>query len=118
MTCRPVKIEHQLRGDDVRVEIHGELSGDNVECLTTFWHKHLAGGAGEIRLELGDFDIEDASAVARVATLIREGMEGGQRFVLVAPPQMLAHTLYKVASLRRDEGLRIIDPRQEEPYAG
>jgi ABC-type transporter Mla MlaB component len=70
-----------------------------------------------VEIDMADVDEVDPVGLATTVTLIRRHLDEGAAVVLCAPPQMIAHTLYKAALLESDQ-LRIEAARAEEPYAG
>lgn len=67
-------------------------------------------------LDLGEVEIEDGPALARLVTSLRRRAERGGPIVLTRCPQMLAHTLYKAGVLGAGR-IRIESMREEEPHA-
>lgn len=100
----------------VHPERHGVVvSGDvaGPEGATLAEALRALPSAGEVVLDLADLDLDDGVAVAHLVTGLRALRARCDRLVLVAAPQMLAHTLYKVGALS-DPGLVLVAPRQDE----
>lgn len=67
-----------------------------------------------LRLDLGELELRDGVAVACAIDGLRAALARTGRVHLRQPPQMLAHTLYKIGML--DLGtLSLEDPQAEEP---
>ena len=58
----------------------------------------------------------DARAVALLTDAIRRSARLGTT-TLVAPPQLLAHNLYRLGELRPGGRIVLVDPREDEPYS-
>jgi ABC-type transporter Mla MlaB component len=114
-----LKIHHaQQHGSGTGIEILGIVDSSSCDCLLHFWSKHLENETGPLSIDMRQVESIDAASIAELCSLIRHRAARQQITRLIAPPQMLAHTLYKVASLR-DQGRVILEePRDEEPYAG
>lgn len=91
--------------------VSGEVAGPEALALAAALGA-LPPGSERV-LDLADLDLEDGVAVAHLVTGLRALRARCDRLVLVAAPQMLAHTLYKVGALS-DPGLVLVAPRQDE----
>jgi hypothetical protein len=70
---------------------------------------------GELILELGDLELEDGAMTADLISWLRQLLQAGLALRLIQPPQVLAHTLYRIDMLNHPH-LLLVDPREEEPY--
>jgi ABC-type transporter Mla MlaB component len=113
-----VKLSYAITARGVRLRLAGELESRRCACLEHFWQRRTAGPFGEVEVDLHAVEGLDGPAVATLVNLIRASLAGGARVILEAPPQMLAHTLYKCGLLSAEHGVTIRAPRTEEPYAG
>ena len=91
-------------------------SFDLLDATTVEWLEGLLTGKGPIRLELELADPPTSHVLARLVDVLT-ALARTRSITLVAPPQMLAHTLYKAGRLRAGR-LTIEAERSEEPYAG
>ncbi len=71
-----------------------------------------------LHLDLGELELPDGVAVARMVDLVRLLLARAKRVRVLRAPQSLAHTLYRVGMLKGDARLELIEPRQEEGVAG
>jgi ABC-type transporter Mla MlaB component len=113
-----LKIEWEATSSSGRVILSGDILEHSCGCLTHFWDKHIRSWPHEVTFDMRQVESIDAESIAEFCSLLRQRADQGRRTRLVAPPQMLAHTLYKVASLSGDDRMVLEDPRDEEPYAG
>lgn len=113
-----MKLRHVVTPTGIDVWIRGEVDGSKCHCLENFWDFYLADPSQDLRVDMTDVDDIDPIAVATLVTLLRRHTNAGATVVLDAPPQMLAHTLYKTGMIEAGEPLTIVHPRTEEPYAG
>lgn len=76
--------------------------------------------AGPLTIELGDTEMNDGAACARLATAIRQAAQRVGDVVVVEAPQVLAHTLYRVGALGdgRSGAVQLVEPREELGTAG
>lgn len=110
-----MKIGQRQSGSESVITIVGDIDSQKCNCLECFWEQHV-GDSGPMRIEMARIDQIDPEGIATVVSLLRQ--RPARPAVLVAPPQMLAHTLYKAGMLRSDSPLRIEQPRNDEPYPG
>lgn len=114
-----IKIRHvQSEGSVTDFTISGTIDSDSCDCLIHFWRKHVENQTRPVSIDMGQVDAIDAASIAELCSLIRDRAARDHLTRIIAPPQMLAHTLYKVASLRDRQRVTLEDPRNEEPYAG
>ena len=71
--------------------------------------------AGPLSINLRDADIEHADVVATLTEALRETAKRLGSLQVIAPPQVLAHCLYRVGSLGQGSTLHIVEPRQDLP---
>lgn len=95
----------------------GELEVESCRCLENFWDLRVAGHR-HVRVHLEDVDAVDAHGVAVFIGRVEQALRSGSKVVLVSPPQLVAHSLYKCGLLAPASGLTLEDLRQEEPYLG
>lgn len=112
-----MKLRCEEQKDGIRVLISGSIDGSKCNCLENFWDFHVGTGHTNVEIDMAEVDDVDPLGLATTVTLIRRHLDEGAAVVLSAPPQMVAHTLYK-AALMESEQLRIEAAREEEPYAG
>lgn len=110
-----MKLGCEAQGDRLIVRIRGDVDGERCDCLAHFWEHYVLPAPARLVVQMRETTSIDSAAVATLVDLLRASRRGGAAVVLESPPQMLAHTLYKVGDLA---GIELIDPRQEEPYAG
>lgn len=115
-----MKLSQTLAGSTLRIHMDGDVLASECDCLARFWDRHLPDGStiDEIRIDMSAVDQIDAAGVGQLMHLIRRQLESGRRVTLESPPQVLAHTLYKVGLLHGSRAVSVSNPRQEEPYAG
>ena len=113
-----MKISHAIDGDRITVRIREEIDGSACDCLEHFWDRFVSDPFSEVRVEMGGVDAIDSQGVAQMVTLLRRNLAEGACLVLDAPPQVLAHTLYKVGLLEPGQRVALLNARSEEPYAG
>lgn len=116
-----MKLRLETSGGAVHVWIKGAVDGEACHCLDHFWDHSIDERAREVSIDMTAVDEIDAIAVASLVNRIRDHLSQGARVSLIAPPQMLAHTLYKAGHLTPESGRDqvAIEPRRaEEPYAG
>lgn len=95
--------------------VAGELAGEEARALGPALV--AAEGAlppGELRVDLDGLEALDGVATAISVSALRALLDLRERVRLLAPPQMLAHTLYRVGALESGR-LRLEDVRAEEP---
>lgn len=63
-------------------------------------------------LDLSEADLDDGAATAALADMIRTLDRKWGGVTLIEPPQVLAHTLYRIGALASPT-LRLIQPREE-----
>lgn len=112
MKIREVRDEQGLT-----LRFEGPVTGANEPCLRSFQASRLAPPPARLTFDMTELDELDAAATAVLTSLIRE-LRRQCAVSLRSPPQTLAHTLYKTAALEGAGAVTIIDPREEEPYAG
>lgn len=97
------------------VRLAGDIRGAECDCLARFWSQVVQPAAGSLRLDMTEVTDIDAPAIAILVDLVRQAASLDQPVVVESPPQMLAHTLYKVGAL----GPIVIEqPRNDVPSAG
>lgn len=92
------------------------LTFDLLDAEAVAQLEGLSGGGGPLRLDLELADPPTSPVLARLVDVLT-ALAKTRAVTLVAPPQMLAHTLYKAGRLRSGR-LTIEAERTEEPYAG
>ncbi len=112
-----MKITHEIAGGAARVEIRGELEAGRCDCLRAYWSKHLAGELATVDVRLAEVDGVDGESVATLVDLIRGHLGAAAEVTLHDPPQMLAHTLYKIGLLDH-AALTLVNPRSDEQGYG
>lgn len=93
------------------VAVSGELDAGNARLLLPL----LESQGAIIQLDLAELDIEDREATLAAVDAVRRLLADAGQLTIRHSPQILAHTLYRVGLLE-SPGLRLIEPRQEEPY--
>ncbi|HRX87121.1 MAG TPA: STAS domain-containing protein, partial [Phycisphaerae bacterium] len=111
-----MKFRHATTGTACRVELLGDLDAGECNCLEAFWDCHVGDDLTSLDIDMSLVDDIDAESVAVLTTRIRQHLADGTEVTLHRPPQMLAHTLYKVGLLDH-AGLTLIDPRSDEQHA-
>lgn len=97
------------------LRVEGELSGQEAAALEPALlaaERTLPPGA--LVLDLDELELVDGVATALAVTAVRRLLACRGALVVLAPPQMLAHTLYRVGALE-DGRLRVEHTRSEEP---
>ncbi len=95
--------------------VEGALEGSSADALAeALAQAEREIPPGPLRLDLDGLELLDGVATARAVTALRALLARRGALVLVAPPQMLAHTLYRVGALE-DGRLTVVDTRSEEP---
>ncbi len=95
--------------------IEGALSGEEARALDDALQAAEDGApSGPLRLDLDGLELTDGVAVAIAVTAIRGLLLRRGALTLVAPGQMLAHTLYRVGALE-DGRLKVENVQHEEP---
>ncbi len=119
MPAGRLKIRHaQQQGSGTKITISGNVDSGSCDCLRHFWRKHVENESDRLSIDMRQVDSIDAASIAELCSLIRDRAERDRTTCLISPPQVLAHTLYKVASLRNQGRVILEEPRDEEPYAG
>jgi anti-anti-sigma regulatory factor len=108
-----MKLGCETTPDGLTVRIRGDVEGASCNCLEHFWDHYVEPAPDRLVVEMSETSDLDGVGTATIVNLLRRALEGGSRIILDSPPQMLAHTLYKIAMLERIE---IMHPRVEEPY--
>lgn len=108
-----MKFRHRISGSSAHVELAGDLDARECNCLQAFWDCHLPDDLATLDLDMAAVDSLDAESVAVLTTLVRNHLATGAEVTLHHPPQMLAHTLYKIGLLDH-AGLTLIEPRTDE----
>ena len=112
---------YTLRKDASRAGARFILSGDvdarGAGLLLDAMEMESLEGARLASLHLGELELSDGVAVARMVDLVRLLLGGARRVRVVQSPQALAHVLYRVGMLAGDARLELVDPRQEEGIA-
>ncbi len=67
------------------------------------------------RLELGNFDVDDAASVLAVVEVVRQ-LAAERPVTLRGAPQLIGHTLYRVGALGDDASITLEAMREDEPY--
>lgn len=86
---------------------------ERIDEFTAWLDEELAGlCVSEVSLDLSALDLDDPGLCAALAAELRDrGRE--VRLALIAPPQVLAHTLYRIGATLGSGAVEIIDPRSE-----
>lgn len=113
-----MKLSHHTAAGIQCITLRGDVLGQSCDCLRNFWDRYVTPGTGQLEIDMTGVDAIDSQAIAQLVDLLRECIAGGARPSLESPPQVLAHTLYKVGLLREQSPMTIRNPRVEEPYAG
>ena len=66
---------------------------------------------GALTFKLAELEVDDGPTCAVLVEAFRDLSDRGVRVTLINAPQVLAHSLYRVAALPRI----VLDPRSEEP---
>lgn len=99
----------RLQGGGYRVA--GSFDREAAEAFAAFCAD--IGSPGTVELDLAEMEIESGAACAAIVRAVRILLErGGVR--LVQPPQVLAHSIYRLGLL---PDVELIDPRTDEPTA-
>jgi len=86
----------------------------SAEAVAEWLRAQVAGRppGGAIAFDLSELDVEDASLCASLAAALR-AVGGHAQVTLVAPPQVLAHTLYRIGATSGPRAIVIVNPRSE-----
>lgn len=103
------------RADDDSIHLCGELDASGVRTLDGELKTLFGGAKQDCVLDLEALELLDVQAVIGMVELVRWLELNTNQLTLMHAPQTLAHTLYRLGALERN-GLRLIEPRQEEPY--
>ena len=105
-------IERQSQGS--QLFLSGELTAAGLPELAAAM---AAVPAGELVLELGEMDFDDAdgSAMAGLTRLLRQRLASGEGLLLREPPQLVVHNLYRIG-WHPHPLLRVEAMRQDEAY--
>lgn len=104
-------------GSTLTLSADGDLLGDRLSALLETL-EHLPPETRRLELDLAEADLDDdPNAVATLAAALRRSARRLERLRLHRPPQVLAHTLYRVGALT-DGRLEILDPRSEIGLSG
>lgn len=95
--------------------MEGELGHENRAALLN-WIDSVVAVESPLCLELSGLDIADAEGAAVMVEVIRRLLLLSPSLTLTHAPQLLAHLLYRTAMLEAGGRLRLVEPRQEEPY--
>lgn len=91
------------------------ILGGSVTAATAASWRDAALAAATVpidTLDLADLELEDGVAVVEAVNLVTALRDRAGALRLLEPPQMLAHTLYKVGALTA--GITLVDPRSED----
>jgi len=111
-----MKFRHRPTDAGMHVELAGDLASADCNCLQAFWDCHIGNDAAAVDIDMAALDEIDAESIAVLTTLVRTHLQTGAEVTIHRPPQMLAHTLYKIGLLDH-AGLTLIDPRSDEQQA-
>ena len=94
------------------------LEFDSQTDLTSFVQQLLSALPGDVLIDFSNVDEPPSTTIAQLCEVIRHRVEhSAGKLTLFSPPQMLAHTLYKMGVLRNHQ-FAIENQRLEEPYTG
>lgn len=112
-----MKLSKFVERGRLHVVIVGEIDGGKCDCLEKYWEQHVGNGAPDITVDMTGVDDIDNKGIATIVNLLRDRLGDDMRVTLKSPPQMLAHTVYKIG-MTKDKCFSLANPRDEEPYAG
>lgn len=94
------------------LRIEGEIEPD-VAALFAEQLAQMTKDDAPLTLDLSEADVEDARSCAALVDAIRAAAARLGGLQLVEPPQVLAHTLYRVGALRAGGVIHVVSPREE-----
>lgn len=94
--------------------VDGPVDGAEAPALGEAMLREAASISGPLQLDLRELEPLDGVAVAELVTALRALLARHGRLELIAAPQMLAHTLYRVGLLE-DGRLVVREVVSEEP---
>lgn len=89
-----MKFQHHEHGDAVDVKVSGQLEVSSCRCLENFWAMRVAGHR-RITVDLSDVIDEEPEAVALLARLLSEAINGGVDLSVEGLPATVAEELAK-----------------------
>lgn len=98
-------------------DVNAQDAARLLDAMKDAVEKESLGDARMATLCLGELELSDGVALARMVDLVRLLLGGARRVRVVRPPQTLAHVLYRVGMLAGDARLALVEPRQEEGIA-
>lgn len=101
--------------DDGSIHLCGDLDASGMTKLKSELNTLFDESLSECVIELEALELLDVQAVIGMVELLRALRLNAETVTVIHAPQILAHTLYRLGDLERT-GLRLIEPRQEEPY--
>jgi len=99
-----------------RIFVEGELSEENAVEFEADFRALPLESAGTIILDMSAFDIADGIGIATAINMLRYLLERGEKLIIIAAPQLLAHNLYRVGMLEANSRIALLAMREEEPY--
>ena len=88
----------------------GDLKGSSLDAAVAAID--AVGAVDVLSVELGEVEVTDGRACAALAQALRQAAGRIGEVIIIEPPQALAHTLYRLGSLRSGT-LQLIEPREE-----
>lgn len=117
MAGKSMKLNKFVERGKLHVVMTGDIAGGKCDCLEKFWAQHVPQRVPELTIDMTGVDAIDPLGVATMINLLRDKLGDDMRVTLRSPPQVLAHTVYKIR-MSEDPCLAIEELRTEEPYAG
>ena len=75
------------------------------------------GRGGAVELMMEEAELTDGLSVTRMVDAVRLLVDRHERVRLIRPPQMLAHSFYRLGMLTEGTRLELVEPREEEGEA-
>lgn len=94
------------------LRIEGEIEPD-VAALFAEQLAQMTKDDAPLTLDLSEADVEDAASCAALIDAIRQAAKRLGGVQLLAPPQVLAHGLYRVGALVEGGVIHVVSPREE-----
>ena len=94
------------------LRIEGEVEAD-VAALFAEQLAQMTREDAPVTLDLSEADVEDAKTCATLVEAIRSTAKRVGGLQVLAPPQVIAHTLYRIGALQEGGVIHVVEPRQE-----
>jgi anti-anti-sigma regulatory factor len=94
------------------LSLKGTVDRD-IAALFTEQLASLAREDAPVSIDLEEADIEDAALAATLVDHLRQAAHRIGALILVRPPQVIAHSLYRIGALGPRAEIQVIEPREE-----